>query len=578
MASPLQPKLGSLHLTSEGKSADLTVDEVCASRFSPSPGLPYVQARAYEQGISAIKDILTRARILVNSFHVTTRIPPEVLCMICSHLDEEDLFSASQVCQHWRLVLTSYAPLWTRFSCYRAPRTIASLKRCGSLPIQLRIEPLFLNAALEHILLHGNEIVSLTVDYEPDRISQLQQLFAFSGPSVERLYVYCDPFENQVGEHTIRGVWQDFPSLPFLRELFVSRHFVPIDQLAAPNLAHLALEYIGNIRNVTVQTILDMLSGCPLLETLLLRYTETPPLGTIRGRSPVFLPCLRSFEVGVHEVQSGLITYLDLPSNVATGFRFIHLDHLRGDIPHVVLASMQHVIESIEIRCITLAAAIRYRGHILLLIRFEGPNGSLEMTAGGLYDYAQPSDVFFGPEGTLFSHSPYIGGVTKLHIIGCSFDRSGDFDHVRTSMPNVDTISYFHCGGPDAFGLLTSDHPSPPPFPCLERVMVLGQESGLEEMARSRRDLGVPLKTLVIGRGPRDPEYESLGDYTTLGELVEDLQIGCPVEILEWGASNEILNFWPTANVPGLVSRNGNFVVFGLTTLRSTCFPGYVVC
>jgi len=44
--------------------------------------------------------VFIRARYLVNSFHVTVRVPPEILVMVCSFLPTEDVFFASQVCHH----------------------------------------------------------------------------------------------------------------------------------------------------------------------------------------------------------------------------------------------------------------------------------------------------------------------------------------------------------------------------------------------------------------------------------------------------------------------------------------------
>ena len=104
----------------------------CAYGFAPLNVffvyLRDIQARAYEQAIS---DMGIHARSLVNSFHITFRTPPEIFDIISSYLTEDDLFSASQVCQHWRTVLTSSASLWTRISCNHGPRAIASLERCG---------------------------------------------------------------------------------------------------------------------------------------------------------------------------------------------------------------------------------------------------------------------------------------------------------------------------------------------------------------------------------------------------------------------------------------------------------------
>ena len=85
--------------------------------------------------------------------------------------------------------------------------------------------------------------------------------------------------------------------------------------------------------------------------------------------------------------------------------------------------------------------------------------------------------------------------------------------------------------------------------------MVLGNESRLEEMAKNRRDVGVPLKTLVLGRDPGF-NYDHLEDYSALKELVGDLRVGCPVAIVEWGAGRRIVDVWSTANAPGPVSSN----------------------
>ena len=47
----------------------------------------HFQAREFEKGIS---NVLVHAKYLVNSFHVTVRVPPEIITTICSHLTTED--------------------------------------------------------------------------------------------------------------------------------------------------------------------------------------------------------------------------------------------------------------------------------------------------------------------------------------------------------------------------------------------------------------------------------------------------------------------------------------------------------
>ena len=42
---------------------------------------------------------------------------------------------------------------------------------------------------------------------------------------------------------------------------------------------------------------------------------------------------------------------------------------------------------------------------------------------------------------------------------------------------------------------------------------------------------------------------------------MDDLRIGCPTEIVEWGTENEIFNVWSTVEAPDSVSANGILMV-----------------
>jgi len=198
------------------------------------------------------------------------------------------------------------------------------------------------------------------------------------------------------------------------------------------------------------------------------------------------------------------------------------------------------------------------------------------MTIFGASTQPELWDVFFDPRGVLFSHSPRIENVRELHIVGYSFEGGRGMGHIIAAMPNIVSISFFHCDGPQVFGLLIPTNPSLPPFPHLKRVMVLGPESELIGMAKARSGHGMPLKTLVVGRLPEglwdDPEdsawleefdYDHLEDYPALEEFVDDLRVGCPTEILEWGTGNEILSVWSTVGVPGPVSPNEKLMLLG---------------
>ena len=431
------------------------------------------------------------------------------------------------------------------------------------MPIRLMFGPQSSTAAVENVLLHGNKIASLSVHNDANRMPLMCRLFTSSRPSVERLHIYSKRVTGwRIQGQTAHEIWRDFP---LLRELFVCRYTIPIHRFTAPNLIHLALEHTGYRQNIMVQSVLDMLRNCPLLETLLIADSGIRQDPTGRDHSPVPLPHLRSIKLSADEVRSGLETYLQFPRHVAAGFRMLSMidPDARGDAPLTAIVAIRHMLRRIDIHYITLAVPSDPRCPLELLIRFEGLQGSLETTVYCV-DHPRLLDFLFGSGGVLSSLSQRIENVKELHIVGCSFDDDQELEHISTAMPNLASISFFDCEGPHVFGLLIPTDPLSPPFPHLERVMVLGSELGLGGMAETRRNCGVPLKTVVIGRGPSRSEYGHQEDYVALGEFVGDLRVGCPTEIVEWGTENEILNTWSTIKVPGPVSlKNKGLIVLG---------------
>ena len=353
--------------------------------------------------------------------------------------------------------------------------------------------------------------------------------------------------------------WDDLPSL---RELFIYQHPIPIVKLKTPNLVHLAIELAEYQQTVTLQAVFDMLRGCPLLQTFLLSHSDVFPQDTAPGHASVCLPHLHSIELGEQEVHSGLVTSLQFHQNITVGFRMIPQDHLYDDPPPTLIAAIQHVSRRIDIRSIALTTPISAFDSGLL-IRFEGPGGSLEITTNWRTSRRRKRHILLALERILSSPLPGIQNVTELHLVGYPSDDSEEFHHINAALQNVVSISFLCFDDHHMLRLLSQTHNSLPSFPRLERIMSLGRESGLERIASIRKKLGVPLKVLVLGQGPRSFEHSHLEDYTVLRGLVDDLRVGCPTEILEWGTGNEILNICSPIKVP--VSPSRNFIVTNLT-------------
>lgn len=531
-----------------------------------------IQAREYEEGIN---DLLVHARYLMNSLRATLRILPEILTMVCSYLStEEDVFSASQVCRHWRGVLISSPSLWTRFTCRCLSRTTAGLERRRSMPIQLEFDPESSVEALENVLLHGSEIISLTINHDTDWMPPLNSLFVSPMPSVKQLHIYSCGTQGQGGDGREAGAfWQGLSSL---RELFVCRlpfpirRFpIPIGQFATPNLVHLVLENVREGQEITIKSILDTLRGSPLLETILIIHTGAPPQETTLDHSPISLLNLRTIELGVYEIHSRLITHLRFPPMVAVGFRSLEGSDISGsNIPSDVMASSRHVLGAIDICTVILAvAAPRLGGDLQSLVRFEGADGSLEITFQ-LWCMGEVSTLF-GDDGVLFSLTPHLNDVRELQIAECYIPSVLNVDHLSAAMPNLASIQFFHCEydeGSTMFRLVSGSGSNPwPPFPHLKRLTVLEPGPGLIEACQERKQRGLPLHAVIIGPEPGLYTPEQIAE---LRECVNNVRVEIPLGISEWSVGNRVLDTWSGISIPGLVSTTQTSSFIGLILLR----------
>ena len=92
---------------------------------------------------------------------------------------------------------------------------------------------------------------------------------------------------------------------------------------------------------------------------------------------------------------------------------------------------------------------------------------------------AQAWLALLSSEGIPFSHSPHTENETELRIVGGS---RRPLPHVNAAISNLMFISPRHCDVHCLLVLLAPKNVSSPPLPHLERVMVLGPETGSEKM------------------------------------------------------------------------------------------------
>ena len=320
---------------------------------------------------------------------------------------------------------------------------------------------------MENVLLHENKIASLPAQNDVHRTPLLCQLSASStGDNPWSGYTHIP--KNVIGgelKSKQREVWKGFPSLC---ELFISQHVIKfIDRLSTPNLVHLTLELL--VTNSWIN----------------------------QDRSPFLYLC--NIELSVGEVRSGLETHLQFLQHVAADFRMLSVivTDAHGNVSPPTITAVQYMLRRTNVYSITLTIPSDSQSPLYLLIRFEGPQGSLETT---IYcaDHARFQNVLFGSGGVAPSLSRRIDSVRELRIAGCSFDDDQGLDHQGG---HAEPRLHIH----RLRGTSRSSQPTPllPPFQHLERIMVLGSELGLGGVARARRDCGVPLTTVIIRQGPK---------------------------------------------------------------------------
>ena len=319
-----------------------------------------------------------------------------------------------------------------------------------------------------------------------------------------------------------------------LTKLLVSGFFVPIDQIAAPNLIHLSLEtMVSGSSRITVQSILNMLQWCPQLETILIYiFLDLSPVQ--ESYTPVTLPKLHSIELGYAEIWSGLVIPLHFPPEVAAGFWGIC--SIDGTWPY---ESIQHVLATINIKSVTLAHIQhgQYREGNIYLICFEGPKGSLEIVFLEKHD-RDP----FGPDGLLLSHPPQLNNVKTLHIMDFSLHNS-TLPAIASAMHNLLSINFI--GHSDYPRSLIPMGSSPVLFPHLKHISGPSLVRPLVETARGRKEWGIALSSLDVYGNPKYGDRTK--HLTDLRGIMENVKAWQHCDLPECWTSNTVLDIWKAA-------------------------------
>ena len=495
-----------------------------------------------EEATSVVVDM----QQLLNTFNTAAQLPSDILVIIPSSLPEDlDVLTLSHVCRRWRTIVNSAPLLWGRMDCRDLNRTIIGLERIQSTPLRLKLNRNFSIAALKAALAHG-KITSVFADILPWQVRAYLRRLA--GPSVKEFVISISEDETQAQDTTPVILEGGFMSM---RKLFVSGCPLSINRITASNLIHLSLEFM-DMSMTTALPVLDLLRGCSLLETALIYIA---PAGSsqhaLQPPTPVTLPKLHALELGDFMVCSGLIIHLRFPPGVTVGFRDIKLDGTTWPCEptqHVLVATS---IESVTISHIRHSAYTMYDSYLL---RFEGPEGSLEVSnsESGYRSSCDPGELLLSP-------SLRLENVKTLRIMDC-FDRH-ILEKLGSVMPNLISIQFIGRNLPMSVLSQTPMGGSPVQFPYLKHIVGLSAGPSLVNLARSRKRMGVPLSSLDVNDGADDWSRtgdclkEDMPGYAAeLKEIVEDVKVWKCGYLPERWTNNAILDVWEEPGRPGPVS------------------------
>ena len=491
-------------------------------------------------------NLVANVRQLRNTFNTAAELPSDIIVMIPSFLPEDfDSLALSHVCRRWRTIVNSAPLLWRRMGCRDLNRTVIGLEHLKSTSLRLKLNRNFSTDALNTALDRGCNIASVIADISLSQIQSFHKRLVT--PSVEELvlFIYGDGgAAREGGEPTTVNIEGEFTSM---RRLFISGCFLPIDRVAAANLIHLSLESF-HLSTITAQSVLNMLRGCLRVETVLINTISGDSIRhPLQSYKPVTLPKLHSIELGHFEVCSGLIIPLHFPQGVAVGFRSMCYDEETWPCE-----SIRHVLATINIESVAVSH-IRQGGcrDNSYLLRFEGSEGSLEVTAP-----EQPGDSVFVLGKLLLSPSLRLEDVKTLRVTGCLYDILGVVESV---LPNLISVQF---AGPNRFPIsLITEGRSPTPLPNLRHIAGRLAEKNLLHLARERKLMGMPLNSLSVNDGGdfwsrlNNSAEDALGDISELEEFV-DVKVGkygyCPED---W-TKNAILDVWEDAGHRGPVSAD----------------------
>ena len=300
------------------------------STTCPLPTSPYSRSRPQCQ-LEALDNTLLVSLSPLLRRHINSRKPPiyrlhpELLSAVASHIESEsDLVCATRISSRWRDALHSHSSLWAHLDFEYIGRALAFLKRSKSAALHVNLSgDGETSPSIEPLLPHTARIVTLG---SVDRKDQ-KKLLSQPMPSLRRLEIsdsfYDDDDSDDSDESDESGGSDDSNGSNDTVNVTASWSFPSVISLAVhntypipfhvPRLTCFKFRFVHPTDDgAMLESLLDFLHDCPLLEDLEISYPEdflsandeVISLPNLRVYTQNMLPGYGAYSLGVFNMLS----------------------------------------------------------------------------------------------------------------------------------------------------------------------------------------------------------------------------------------------------------------------------------
>jgi hypothetical protein len=275
------------------------------------------------------------------------RLPPELLVVITTFINQSTTFRLATVCRHWHDVLTGAATLWTSIDCRSESRTSILLQRSKFIPIDVTVDHAhYVPEAVSLVANHTHRMRSIDVTLLFRLPKVFRSLLYGSAPVLKAIRMQGYAGFTRFRFPLYNSFFQGRP--PALRTLCLKGYPFDLSQSPPMMTNGLTTLVLNNGQTHQLRDLLEYLGHCKNLEHL---EIDLPRLqGTVLTSRIASLPKLR--ELRLVGLPSTIHRHLSFPPSADLAIHSLVRVYAEGCPPTDVWTEdgLPHILESRTIK------------------------------------------------------------------------------------------------------------------------------------------------------------------------------------------------------------------------------------